>query len=57
MPSRVLVRVIRAIPHDLLNEISSESHKLQRFAKVPMVVLLLVASTMVGLDLIFLKFA
>ena len=57
MASRELIRVIRAIPHELLNDISTESHKLQRFAKVPLVVLLIVAATMVGLDLIFLKFS
>ena len=56
-PGRELLRILGAIPDDLLVTISPESMKLRKFSKVPMVLNLLVASTMVGLDMMFFKFA
>ena len=54
---RELLRILGAIPDDLLIAISPESMKLKKFRKVPMVLNLYVASTMVGLDMMFFKFA
>ena len=56
-PSRVQIRVLRALPPELLAEISPRSTNLRRFAKTPLVLVLLVASLMVGLDFILWKFA
>ena len=52
----MLIQVIGAIPEDLLKEISPRSINLRRFAKVPLVMLLVEAAIQVGLDLIFFKF-
>ena len=45
------------MPLDLLREISPESIQIYKYAKVPLVITLLVAAFMLGLELIFLKFA
>ena len=53
----MVLQVIRAMPLDLLREISPESIQIYNYAKVPLVITLLVAAFMLGLELIFLKFA
>ena len=54
--SRVLIQLASAIPEDILAEISPDSIKLRRYAKVPLVIILVQGAIQVGLDLIFFKF-
>ena len=45
------------MPEDLLNSVSPQSSNLRRYAKVPLVLILVEAAIQVGFDLIFFKFA
>ena len=48
---------MRAIPHEHLAEMSPQMEVVRTLCKVPMVLVLFSSSTLIGLDLIFFKYA
>ena len=54
-PARVLIEILNELPEEVLELVSPSSVTLKRYIKVPMLLLLINASTQSGLGTVFMK--